>query len=49
VIDALTGEMPRFEMYAKLVLGCNGKKRYEPIDEFDGSLYADCSKLLRQR
>lgn len=49
VIDALTGQAPRHEMYAKLVLGLNGKKRYEPITDFDRSLYAECSGLLRQR
>ena len=49
VLDALAGEVPRREMYAKLVLGRNGKKRYEPITEFDRSLYAECSDLLGQR
>lgn len=49
VLDALAGEVPRREMYAKLVLGLNGKKRYEPITEFDRSLYAECSGLLQQR
>jgi putative DNA methylase len=49
VLDALAGEVPRREMYAKLVLGLNGKKRYEPITEFDRSLYAECSDLLQRR
>ncbi|MGQ0778291.1 MAG: DNA methyltransferase [Pseudonocardiales bacterium] len=49
VLDALAGEVPRREMYAKLVLGFNGKKRYEPITEFDSSLYTECSHLLQQR
>ncbi|MBA3575347.1 MAG: SAM-dependent methyltransferase, partial [Pseudonocardiales bacterium] len=49
VLDALAGEAPRSEMYAKLVLGFNGKKRYEPITEFDRSLYAECSGLLQQQ
>ncbi len=49
VIDALAGEAPCFEMYAKLVLGFNGKKRYEPITEFDRSLSTECSELLQQR
>ncbi len=49
VLDALAGEVPRREMYAKLVLGFNGTKRYEPITEFDRSRYAECSDLLQQR
>ena len=49
VLDALAGEIPRYEMYAKMVLGINGKKRYEPITDFDRSLYAECTELLRQR
>jgi putative DNA methylase len=49
VIDALAGKTPHFEMYAKLVLGSNGKKRYEAIDDFDRSLYSECSELLRAR
>jgi len=49
VINALAGRVPRYEMYAKLVLGFNGKKRYETITEFDRSLYAECSELLRER
>ena len=48
VLDALAGEAPRSEMYAKLVLGFNGEKRYEPITEFDRSLYAECSGLLQE-
>jgi len=31
------------------VLDFNGKKRYEPITEFDRSLYAECSGLLQQQ
>jgi adenine-specific DNA methylase len=49
VLDALAGVAPRSDMYAKLVLGFNGKKRYEPITEFDRSLYSECSGLLQQR
>ncbi|MGH3873589.1 MAG: DNA methyltransferase [Pseudonocardiaceae bacterium] len=49
VLDALAGEIPRREMYAKLVLGRNGKKRYAPITDFDRSLYEECSELLQQR
>lgn len=49
VLDALGDELPGFEMYAKLVLGSGGKKRYEAITDFDRLLYAECSELLRQR
>ena len=49
VIDGLGDETPRFEMYAKLVLDSRGKKRYEAISDFDRALYAECSRLLRQR
>ncbi len=49
VLEALAGEVPRYEMYAKLVLGFDGKKRYEGIDEFDRSLYGECKELLRRR
>jgi putative DNA methylase len=49
VLDALAGEVPRFEMYAKLVLGFNGKKRYEAINDFDRLIYVECSELLRQQ
>jgi len=49
VLGALGGEPPRYEMYAKLVLGFNGKKRYEPITKYDKSLYAECSTLLHER
>lgn len=49
VVDALAGQVPRYEMYAKLVLGYGGRKRYEPISDFDRSLYAECGRLLRER
>ena len=49
VLDALGGEPPRYEMYAKMVLGFDGKKRYEPITQYDRSLYAECSLRLRER
>ncbi|MGH4026038.1 MAG: DNA methyltransferase [Pseudonocardiaceae bacterium] len=49
VLDALAGKPPDLEMYAKLVLGSNGRKRYEPITEFDRSLYAECAELLKLR
>ncbi len=46
VIDALKGMPPQMEMYAKLVLGADGTKRYEPIDDFDRELYAEAEALL---
>jgi adenine-specific DNA methylase len=49
VIDALNGEPPSYEMYAKVVLGGDAKKRYEHITDFDRALYAECTDLLRQR
>lgn len=49
VLDALAGEPPRYEMYAKLVLGFDGKKRYEPITRYDRSIYAECSSLLHEK
>ena len=36
-------------MYAKLVLDPDGRKRYEPVTDFDRSLYRECSELLRTR
>jgi putative DNA methylase len=47
VVDALAGQIPRYEMYAKLVLGHDGRKRYEPITGFDRSLYDQCTEMLR--
>jgi len=46
VLDALAGRPPSHEMYAKLVLGSDGRKRYEPVTDFDRSLYHECSDLL---
>ncbi|MFH8678127.1 SAM-dependent methyltransferase [Streptomyces lydicus] len=48
VLDALDGCTPRHEMYAKLVLGNDKKKRYESIDDFDREQYADCVHKLEQ-
>lgn len=49
IIDALGGTPPRYEMYAKLVLDAKGKKRYDPITDFDRTLYAECTNLLQRR
>jgi putative DNA methylase len=46
ILDAIAGGPPRHEMYAKLVLDPRGRKRYEPITDFDRSLYRECSELL---
>jgi adenine-specific DNA methylase len=46
VVDTLDGGPPQYEMYSKLVLGFNGSKRYDPITEFDNSLYKQCGNLL---
>ena len=46
ILSALSGNRPRYRMYAKLVLGRDGGKRYESIDEFDVDLYDRASKHL---
>ncbi|RSN47290.1 SAM-dependent methyltransferase [Amycolatopsis sp. WAC 04197] len=48
VISALDGNPPKQKMYAKLVLGKDGK-RYEPIDSFDLELYAESEALLEEK
>ncbi|WP_176742708.1 SAM-dependent methyltransferase [Streptomyces agglomeratus] len=48
VLDALDGHGLRYEMYAKMVLGADRKKRYEPIDDFDRLLHDECTQLLAQ-
>lgn len=45
VLDALRQRKPDHRMYAKLVLGADGKS-YEPIDEFDRRLYAQAAERL---
>ena len=46
ILSALAGRRPSYRMYAKLVLGRDGDKRYEGIDEFDADLYDKASRLL---
>ncbi len=46
VLTALGGQAPSHQMYAKLVLGRDGKKRYEAISGFDRELYVECEHLL---
>ncbi|MGH8903206.1 MAG: DNA methyltransferase [Egibacteraceae bacterium] len=48
VLDALAGQKLRHEMYAKLVLGSDRRKRYEIVTDFDRALYEQCSELLRK-
>lgn len=45
VIDALRNRKPEHRMYAKLVLRQSGKT-YQPIDDFDRSLYAEAAERL---
>jgi len=46
VVQALAGHRPAHRLYAKMVLGADGKKRYEGIDDFDLALYSRSSALL---
>ena len=48
IIGALDGEAPSHQPYAKLVLGANGIKRYEPIVDFDREIYAESGRLLAE-
>lgn len=45
IITALKDKRPDFEMYAKMVT-TNGQKTYEPITDWDRSLYAECDRLV---
>jgi adenine-specific DNA methylase len=45
-IDALAGERPSFEMYAKMVAGPGGSKTYEAISDWDRALYQECEERL---
>ena len=48
IIEALKGEAPGHQLYAKLVLDAKGIKRYEPIVDFDRDLYAESGRLLKE-
>jgi putative DNA methylase len=48
ILDALDGGRPTYEMYAKLVANHDGTKSYEPISEWDKTLYAGCARLLER-
>ncbi|MFL5897120.1 MAG: SAM-dependent methyltransferase [Solirubrobacterales bacterium] len=49
IIEALGGRAPDHDLYAKLVLGADGRKRYAPIDDFDRELYLESAQLLSER
>jgi putative DNA methylase len=47
ILAALGENPPTYEMYAKMVASVRGdKKTYEPIDDWDRHLYAECEQLL---
>jgi putative DNA methylase len=46
VLSALSGSLPSYQMYAKMVIDNAGRKTYEPITECDRALYAECEDLL---
>lgn len=48
VIDALNGKPPAHRMYAKQVLAGDGSRLYEPIDEYDLSLYEKAERQLTE-
>ncbi|MCF6743550.1 SAM-dependent methyltransferase [Blastococcus sp. KM273128] len=49
IIKALGGHAPKRELYAKLVVSPKGVKRYEAVDDFDRTLAAEASQLLKER
>jgi putative DNA methylase len=49
VLESIGDSLPRYRMFAKLVLDRRGKKRYETITSFDHSLYKECGELIRER
>lgn len=49
IIEALGGDTPRHQLYAKLVLGSDGVRRYEPANDFDHELYVESRRLLAER
>lgn len=46
IIDALNGEPPRSEMFAKMVVDASGQKTYESITQWDRDLYRECESRL---
>lgn len=48
VMTALNGDLPGYEMYAKMVVDAKGRKTYEPITEWDRALYKECEELLAE-
>jgi adenine-specific DNA methylase len=48
MLSALNGDRPGYEMYAKMVVGKDGTKTYEPITDWDRRLYQECIDLLEE-
>jgi putative DNA methylase len=46
ILSALKGVRPSFEMFAKMVTDPDGSKSYEPITDWDRTLYAGCVEKL---
>lgn len=46
VVEALAGKAPSYSLFAKMVLGRDGVKRYEAIDDFDRDLYSTAAGTL---
>jgi putative DNA methylase len=47
ILAALGDDLPQYEMYAKMVVDRRGdKKTYEPIDDWDRALFAECEQLV---
>lgn len=46
VLLALGDDLPGYEMYAKMVVDARGRKTYDPVDDWDRALYAECERLL---
>ncbi|WP_406381483.1 DNA methyltransferase [Streptomyces sp. NBC_01618] len=49
VLDALGDQPPKLRMYAKQVIGTDGSRQYEPIDDFDLALYEEAENLLEKQ
>jgi putative DNA methylase len=48
ILQALDGKAPDRKMFAKLVLTKEGKRQYQPIDDFDEELYRVSERLLER-
>jgi adenine-specific DNA methylase len=49
LIASLAGQAPEHDLYAKLVLGRDGSKSYESVDQFDLDLYQEANELLDKK